>query len=495
MDDVIEWPPLGHLPEMPLSDEALEDALRELAANVDAALWRLIALIVEFDRRGGWRHGGARSCAHWLSARCGIAVGAAREKLRVGRALRELPKTSDAFRCGALSYSKARAITRIANAENEDDLLGIAERGSASHLERLAAAHRRNVRAHEREAERLAGARVSDQRTLRWHTDETGMFCFSGKLSPEAGALFAAGIGRLEDVLEADRPVDGPDGAGLHADVSAETPPYEGEAEGRARRAGRRRADALALLMDTSLEAATAGAGTARNHTVNIIVDADALTDRDDLPERAESRCHVENGPALTIQAVRRMCCDGPLVGLLESGGDVLAVGRRTRAISPAMERAMKVRDGGTCTFPGCAAHRNLQGHHIVHWADGGSTELSNLASLCPHHHKLMHEGGYGVARTSGRLVFRTPDGRVIEPYMPVPVPRVRVEALNASGAVHVHAGTAWGWDGSPMDYGIAVGNLQRTCADFPWHGEGGYVPPSPSRGSTTTSPSSTCAG
>ena len=438
----LDWPPLGHPPRMALSNDALEDALQRLAANIDAAPWRLVELVVEFDRRGLWRDLGCRSCAHRLSARCGIAPGAAREKLRVGRALLALPATSEAFRRGELSYSKARAITRVADPDNEEALLGIAKHGSASHLERLVAAHRRNVRAHEREEERLRGAATSDQRSVSWHVDETGMLCLRARLAPEQGAAVVEAIEAASEALAADRAPDAPAG---HADVSAETPAYEGPAEASARRRSRRRADALVELV--------AGRD-AESPLVTVLVDADALVDADDLPDRAATTCQVENGPALTLDAVRRLCCDGPLAAIVERGGEVVGSGRRTRAISGSLSRAMRRRDGGACTFPGCAAHRRLHGHHLVHWAEGGPTELANLTSLCPHCHRLVHEGGYTAVRgADGEVVFRTPAGAAIDPRAPAMASDGPIEADVAASGAEIDADTGWRWDGSRMDY------------------------------------------
>lgn len=95
----------------------LDDAIAELAAHIDAATYRLLTDIAEFDRRQGWVVTGARSCAHWLSFRIGLELGAARDRVRVARKLGELPVISDGLRTGVLSYSKVRALTRVATPE------------------------------------------------------------------------------------------------------------------------------------------------------------------------------------------------------------------------------------------------------------------------------------------------------------------------------------------------------------------------------------------
>src|SRR5881396_2270145 len=101
-----------------LSLDRLGDEIAELSAHLEAATARLLDLIREFDERGGWNHG-FRSCAHWLAWRASMDPGAARERVRVARALPSLPRIAGAFARGELSYAKVRALTRVATAETE----------------------------------------------------------------------------------------------------------------------------------------------------------------------------------------------------------------------------------------------------------------------------------------------------------------------------------------------------------------------------------------
>jgi hypothetical protein len=146
------------------------------------------------------------------------------------------------------------------------------------------------------------------------------------------------------------------------------------------------------------------------------MVHVDALTlAADDVHER----CELEDGPSLAPETVRRLTCEGSVVRILERDGRPLSVGRRTRAISPALRRALRSRDGG-CRFPGCSHGRFLHAHHIQHWARGGPTTLANLIQLCSHHHRLVHEGGFAIeSGAGGGVVFRRPDGRIIPPVPP----------------------------------------------------------------------------
>ncbi|MBX5462615.1 MAG: DUF222 domain-containing protein, partial [Steroidobacteraceae bacterium] len=127
----------------------LEAEITELAGHLNAAQHRWLVLIAEFDRRNGWAEAGCLSCAHWLNFKCGIALGAAREKVRVAHALEQLPKISAAMSRGELSYSKVRALTRIACPETEDTLLMIALHGTAHHVERIVQQFRRAKEAEE----------------------------------------------------------------------------------------------------------------------------------------------------------------------------------------------------------------------------------------------------------------------------------------------------------------------------------------------------------
>ena len=134
--------------------ELLEREITELASHIHAATCRWLGLVAEFDRREGWADWGCRSCAHWVSWRCGIAPVAAREHVRVARRLESLPLVRSAFGEGRLSYSKVRALTRVEEVEREEDLLSLAEHATAAQLERLVRAYRGVVAVERSEPER-----------------------------------------------------------------------------------------------------------------------------------------------------------------------------------------------------------------------------------------------------------------------------------------------------------------------------------------------------
>jgi len=164
--------------------DRLGDEIAKLSAHLEAATARLLALIREFDARGGWNTG-FRSCAEWLAWRVGLAPGAAREHVRVARVLGTLPALAEALARGELSYAKVRALTRIATPETEARLLAVGRAGTAVHVERIVQGWRRV----DRQAEAREAARQHAGRALHVYQDEDGTMVLRGRLTPEVGAL------------------------------------------------------------------------------------------------------------------------------------------------------------------------------------------------------------------------------------------------------------------------------------------------------------------
>ncbi|RLA09120.1 MAG: hypothetical protein DRQ59_13545, partial [Gammaproteobacteria bacterium] len=181
-------------------------------------------------------------------------------------------------------------------------------------------------------------------------------------------------------------------------------------------RFAQRRADALTTVAETALRHGPEPQPSAERYQVIVHVTAETLAADDD------GRCELDNGPRLAPDTARRIACDGSLLRITEdAAGHPLDIGRKTRAVPPAMQRALRSRDGG-CRFPGCTHSRFVDAHHIRHWANGGETSLDNLALLCRRHHRLVHEGGFGVERIAdGTLCFTRPDGRVITNHTRLP--------------------------------------------------------------------------
>lgn len=417
----------SHEPDvLPPTLAALEHEITELASHIHAATCRWLCLVAEYDRREGWASWSCRSCAHWVSWRCGVALIAAREHVRVARRLDSMPLVREAFAEGRLSYSKVRALTRVDGVEREAELLELAQHATASQLDRVVRAYRGVVA-----AEHTArGGRP--ERWLTWSHGDDGSLLVQGRLPAEEGALLIAAVeaaaiagspnapaGAPPSIRSAgrDTPAGAPPSVGTDArDTPAGVPVVS---------AGEARADALLLVADSFLATGSADRSGGDRHQVVVHVDAPTLRSR----ERGE-RCELEDGAPLAAETARRLACDAAIVPLLERAGKPIGVGRKTRSIPPALRRALAARDRG-CRFPGCGARRLVDAHHIEHWADGGPTDLGNLVHLCRHHHRLLHEGGYAITRNAkGTLTFRRPDGRAI-PVCPTP-PAGRLTGIRA---------------------------------------------------------------
>jgi hypothetical protein len=180
-------PPAALAPR-PLAE--LEAQITQLAGHLNAANYRWLMLVAEFDRREGWADGSTPSCAHWLGWKCGIDAGAAREKVRVARALEALPLISAAMARGALSYSKVRALTRVATAQTEDTLLMIALHGTAHHVETLVRRYRRAQEACELGRDAVQHA----HRGVHWFYDDDGSLVLRARLPAETGALLVQAL-------------------------------------------------------------------------------------------------------------------------------------------------------------------------------------------------------------------------------------------------------------------------------------------------------------
>jgi hypothetical protein len=412
----------------------LEAQITELAGQLNAATYRWLTLIGEFDRRQGWADGSLHSCAHWLNFKCGLDLGAAREKVRVASALPGVPKIAAAMARGELSYSKVRALTRVATQATEENLLMIALHGTAYHVEKVVRLFRRAREAEElsREAQQQAG------RAVEYWYDTDGSLVLKARLPALAGGLL---VKALEVALEAVPATK------LNVEFAEEQPISYAS----------RRADALARVAEGYLQnpGDAAEVSTADRYQVVVHVDAETLKDQ------TAGRCHLEHGPSLPAETVRRLTCDASLIRIVENErGEPLDVGRKTRSIPPAIRRALHARDPGCC-FPGCTYQRYLDAHHVEHWAEGGETKLKNLVHLCRTHHRLVHEGGIGVrARAGGGWRFSRPDGREFDGvYHPAPAHEwTALRDTHAALGIEIDSDTAaTRWRGERMDYELGV--------------------------------------
>jgi hypothetical protein len=405
-----------------LPTERLEHEITELAAHLNAGTCRWLELVAEFDSRGVWADYGCRSAAEWVAWQCALNTRSAREHVRVARRLTELPRIHERFASGELSYSKVRALTRVAEPETEEDLLELARNATASQLERIV----RGLR-------HVSTAEAEDQQANRYLAtwwEEDGSLSIHGRLPAEDGAAFLAGLDAAHDRLREERERDRDENEGGSAEPPAEAPvepppPIH-----------QTHADAL-------VELARGGAG----YEVTVHVDAGVLS-RD-----ARGQVHIDAGPALAPETARRLACDSSLIPIIERDGHALSVGRKTRAVPPALGRAVEARDG-SCRYPGCEHRRFLDKHHIIHWAHGGETDKSNLILLCRHHHRLVHEGQVRVSGNADeRVRFRLRCGTELHSSPPAPAGElVALQRINREADHPIDPKTCLSGIGERMD-------------------------------------------
>lgn len=364
------------------SIDQLESSLIDRLARLSAYEYQLLVELREYDLRQGWKAWHLNNCAEWLNLKCGLSLGTAREKVRVAHALFDLPHFSRAFERGELSYSKARALTRIAHRFNEKELLEYALTRSASQVED----HCRQLRNANRQASTDDANRLHRGRYLSCTHHADGGSTLSVELTGESAELVmkAIDIAMAADEQDATGHVDEDDGFFA------------------------KQADALVQIARHYLAGGSGKAtSTADHYQLVVHVDRSALLDqggKSDLP----------------IESVKRIGCDASLVEITDDEhGNPLDVGRKQRVVPTHLRRALLARDAH-CRFPGCTHSKWLDAHHVMHWSEGGETSLGNLMLLCSKHHRLLHEGGYSIEKNyKGEWYFRNAHGRTL-PAAPI---------------------------------------------------------------------------
>jgi hypothetical protein len=279
--------------------ERLGAKISELCSYIYAAEHRLLTLIREFDEQEGWAHLGFHSCAYWLNFKCGIDMNTARERVRVAHALGRLPKIDARFAKGAISYSKVRAVTRIAGEADEDYLLMISKHGTAHHVEKLVRLYRRAERLQDTEAAKER----HDNRQISYHYDHDGCLVIKGRFPAEQGALIVKAI---EMAMERQHAQGDPSTVGAASatvgaasaakDVSADHVPSGQTPEPTP--VATRRADALAEVAETYMNSEPVPNSTADRYQVVVHVAATNSTPADVSAETS----HIENGPHVSAE-------------------------------------------------------------------------------------------------------------------------------------------------------------------------------------------------
>lgn len=452
-------PGIHALDERVAALEEIERVIVTAAARVAVATHSLLTALRSFDEQRGWELHERKSAADWLSWRIGMSLGTAREHVRVARALGYLPHIDEALRTARISFSKARALTRVATPENESELLVTARCATAHQLEQ-ACRKFRHV-AYE-QVEGRPRASVARRRTVRFRLLDDGWTEVAFTVPPEEAAeiranldgeveraRLLAGAARASATASSD-PSEGlpaagssispssPGGSqesipsGQHEEPREETPLPAGESEGAwdaeppprpkqelapyevEQRATFNRVDALLSILRAWRHSQPPASGRRPRCEFHVQVSLETLSDRGKEPAL------LDDGTALSPETARRLSCDTAIVPFAkDEEGNIVAVGKRSRTVPASIARALRMRDRH-CRFPGCTSTLWLDAHHVVHWAKGGPTDAANLVRLCSFHHWCMHEGGCTAAMEKGRLVFRDPRGKVIENAPPL---------------------------------------------------------------------------
>ncbi len=335
-----------------------------------------------------------------------------------------------------------RAITRAATPESVEVLADMAEFCTAAQLEAITRAWRRS-----RQAAQDAAGRRQAGRFLRYHYDDDGNLVGSFRLPAEAGAVLEAAICQAVGR----RDVDDADTAGARDPRGAAA------------------VDALVDLVGAGSQSCDLEGPSDSRYLLHVVVDADVLAHPDADAERSQPAgvgvagsaagqppgvlaadpagvCQVAGGPGLSAHTARRVACDATVVAVsVDTAGRLVDVGRKRRSVSRLQKLALRRRDRH-CQYPGCNRTRT-DAHHIVHWADGGPTDMANLISLCSRHHHLLHEDRYTVhPHPGGTPTFSRPDGRTIPPvpHLPEPDPQL----LGPLGVDPYHNN----WEGGRLD-------------------------------------------
>jgi hypothetical protein len=443
--------------------EWLETRLCELAGQLTAATSRFLVLLGDFDARRGWAAWDLPSCAAWLSWKCQLTSGTAREHVRVARALRDLPVLSAEFAAGRMSYAKVRALTRIAAPGTEADLAELAGPMTASQLERFVRAHRQVSRAND--------AAAGSIRRVSWRQEDDGSLSMAIRLPAADGAVVLQALrAACGDLVHPHQPEPEPEPA-----AGAESGSGSGSgAEPPATAAGL--ADALVEVAGAFLAGKTAAAANPDIYQVIVHVGAGALAQTPDVAAETASgpaeapgvpaetpaghparpdRCHLEDGPAISPATAQRIACSATISWMLhDHDGNVLDVGRRHRTPPPALRRAVRERDRYRCQYPGCESRRT-DIHHIVHWAHHGQTKLVNLILLCKAHHVIVHDGGYRITATAGGFAFTTTAGLTI-PGSPQ-LPATGGDISDCHDAAITPDTIIPAWNGDRLDLDLAI--------------------------------------
>jgi hypothetical protein len=341
---------------------------------------QLLAAVAELDRRRAWRVDGATSMVSWLVQRCSVTAATAREWVTAAAKLEKLPEIGHALSQGKLSFDQVKPLVELATPETDASLAERATHWSARQLRDLAA-----------EARNQSDSQAAGNYTRRFLRFDDRRRAFSGVLPADQyatvkGTLVARATRRLRDRSPFDQRM---------ADALVEL--CRGEAGGKEE------------ASEPGTEGGNGRAGGMGRHRPTVVVHADLA-----LLAGGPGYAELDVLGPLSPEVARRLACDAKIIVSADNAeGLSLDQGRARRAPTDAQRLEIRRRDKG-CRWPGCAYTEFTDVHHVVHWTNGGTTDLHNLLELCDQHHRAVHELGWRISGDANvELTFRSPTGRV----------------------------------------------------------------------------------
>ena len=366
-----------------LTPEQHGAALIELARARDLLSIEMSEHTVELNKSGACVDWGSNSTVDWLRHNAKMTSTAAADCLHVGEQLSNLSQTIDAIGNGRIGFAHAAIIARHAQAVthsesaepfDERPYLKVAEESSPSKLW-----YHSMHQWHRTDPDGVADSqrRDAEERYLRFSDPGDGTVFLKGKFDSAASATIRTALEPLA------RPRGNDD----------------------LRNKERRDADALVDLAEHALDAgAVPQHGSVRPH-VQVTTTLETLRGLIGAPagEMALSL-------PISSKTVQRLACDSSISRvLLSADSAVIDAGRAKRVVSSGTRRVLEARDK-FCRWPGCERPASwTAAHHVIHWAQGGKTDLSNLVLLCRHHHWMVHEGGWRLSLAADGRVLAIP--------------------------------------------------------------------------------------
>jgi len=363
-----------------LTAQQLEVRLRDLRRLADQVEAVFGETTVAFEATEAYQDVGARTAASWLRHHLRMGAGQARRRVMVGQRLGDLPCVHAAFLAGEIGLSHVEVLTAAV-----DELGLTAVRAAEDSLVELARLNdpwdlREAIRTLKQSVDPDSVDEKQRKALERRHFTVTPVgdeYVAKGVLDAETGAMLA----QVLDTLSKPEPGD-------------------------ERSTGQRRVDALADLCRSVLDAGLPQDNGVRPH-LSVVLSWDSLIGR---PGSAPAQ--LDGFGSVSTDLVRRLACDAHIARVvIAPDGSPIELGRSARTASAAQRRGARVRDHGRCRVPGCRS-RLVQLHHLVHWADGGPTNLDQMVSLCPRHHRNVHSGRLRIHAHAGHFRFHTKDGR-----------------------------------------------------------------------------------